>query len=84
VKLPDELSLYGATVDADAFNRMLLEIHQSMCPQWNAEQLLYHPTTNLVFVRAVQARAGEGLPEEMILRRLNNLRKRGPIDETDD
>lgn len=74
--LTDELKLYGATVDADEFNDIIQELHAVMHPAWTSEQLLYHLRDGLRYCDAVRARCGQGLPDEMILRRLNNKRKR--------
>lgn len=74
--LADELKLFGSEVDADTFNDTIHELHAVMHPAWNAEQLLYRLRDALRYCEAVRARAGQGLPDEMILRRLTNLRKR--------
>lgn len=77
MNLDDELKFYGSTMDADEFSDMIQELHAVMHPAWNAEQLLYHLRDALRYCEAVRARAGQGLPDEMILRRLNNCRKNG-------
>lgn len=78
MKLEDELKLYGAKVtDPAAFCDILADVHHAMCPSLTVEQLTFRPSLGVVYIAAVRGRAGEGLPEEMILRRLTNIRKRG-------
>jgi hypothetical protein len=78
MQLADELRLYGCECDPLEFHDILVELLHAMHPDWNQEQLLYHPTDGLGYVRAVRCRARcDGLPEEVILRRLNNIRKNG-------
>lgn len=74
--LADELKLYGSEMDANEFKDVIQELHAVMHPSWNPEQLLYHLRDALRYCEAVRARAGQGLPDEMIMRRLNNCRKR--------
>lgn len=74
--LAEELKLFGSAVDAAEFNDTIQVLHAVMHPAWNAEQLLYQLDHAKRFCEAVRAGAGQGLPDEMILRRLNNTRKR--------
>ena len=76
-KLEKELEFYGCSMPADEFNDLLADLHHNMHRGWNSEQLLYRPSYGTVFVEAVRARSSQGLPEEMILRRLRNLSKKG-------
>jgi hypothetical protein len=75
MRLESELKLFGATVGAEQFKELLADLHNALHPSWTEEQLLYHPRDGLRYCEAIRARAGQGLPDEMILRRLNNLRK---------
>lgn len=75
MKLEAELKLYGCDQDAIQFNEIVGELHAVLHPSWTFEQLLYHPRDAAQYCEAVRARCGRGLPDEMILRRLNNLRK---------
>jgi hypothetical protein len=77
MKLEDELKLYGSEMDAAEFEDVIQELHAVMHPMWSFEQLLYEPRHELRYCEAVRARAGQGLPDNMILRRLNNIRKKG-------
>lgn len=74
--LAEELKLYGSDTGAEDFNDIIGELHAVMHPMWNTEQLLYRPRDEVRYCEAVRARCGQGLPDEMILRRLNNIRKR--------
>lgn len=81
MKLEKELELYGSETDPGTFREVLQEVHAVMHPAWTAEQLLYHPRDAIRYCEAIRARAGQGLPDEMVLRRLNNIRKRGQGDD---
>ena len=73
--LDKELDLYGSQVTGADFNDILRELHKNMHPHLNTEQLLYETDAQHRFCEAVRARAGQGLPNNMILRRLQNIRK---------
>lgn len=77
--LGKELEFYGCDMDPDEFNDMLADLHHNMHREWNPEQLLYRPSYGITFVNAVRARSNQSLPEEMILRRLRNLQKKGGV-----
>lgn len=78
MKLETELKLYGCDVGADMFEETLANLMGAMFPNRNSEQLLYYPYDALRFCEAVRsATRCQGLPDEMILRRLQNIRKRG-------
>jgi hypothetical protein len=78
VTLSEELKLYNSEMEPDEFNDTLQETHTTIAPNLNAEQLMYYPTEFAApLCRAIRAKAGRRLPDEMILRRLNNLRKNG-------
>jgi hypothetical protein len=76
-RLLAELQFYGCDMDPSSFNDTLTELHLSMNPQLNPEQLLYRPYDGLRFCAAVRARTRDSLPDEMILRRLRNIQKAG-------
>jgi hypothetical protein len=79
VKLEAELLLFGSPTDAVEFEEVLQELHAVLHPSWTSEQLLYHPREALRFCEAIRARCGQGLPDEMVLRRLTNIRKRAEV-----
>lgn len=76
MKLVDELKVYGVSMAPDEFEELIEELQVLMFPSWSGEQLLYHPRDGVRYCEAIRARAGQGLPDEMILRRLNNIRKK--------
>jgi hypothetical protein len=76
-RLLTELQFYGCDLAPAAFNDLLTELHLSMNPQLNPEQLLYRPYDGLRYCAAVRARTRDSLPDEMILRRLRNIQKAG-------
>ncbi len=79
MKLEDELKLYGCEVSADEFESRLADLLAAMYPNLNTEQILYHPDNAKRYCEAVRCSVKcPGLPDEMILRRLQNIRKRGP------
>lgn len=76
MSLGKELQLYGCSMDPGDFKDLLAELHHNMHPAWSPEQLMYRPTCGIVFVNAVRSRTGcQGLPEEMVIRRLRNIQK---------
>ena len=77
MKLADELRLYGSGCDAGEFNNLIQELHAVMHPAWSIEDLCYEPRHAAIYCEAVRARAGSGLPDRMIMKRLTNCRKRG-------
>lgn len=77
ISLEKELALYGSRISDAEFNATIKKLHAAMHPQWKGEELLYEPEHGRRFCAAVRARCGEGLPDNMILRRLNNIRKKG-------
>jgi hypothetical protein len=80
--LEKELELYGCEVAANEFNELLADLHIQMHPSWTTEQLLYRPSYGITFVNAVRSKTRcHGLPEEMVLRRLQNLRKNTDFGE---
>ncbi len=78
MKLEDELKLYGCNLTPDEFEGILADLLSAMYPNVNSEQLLYDPNRALRYCEAVRSATGcKGLADEMILRRLQNIRKRG-------
>lgn len=76
--LEQELESLGVASDPIEFNKTLLSIFNRMYPGWPVEHLQNHPSHAVKFVRAVRAELGaKQLPEEFIMRRLVNIRKRG-------
>lgn len=75
--LAKELALYACDKDPAEFEDILCSLHVNMHPSWNVEELLYEPDQGKVYCDAVRARAGKGLPNRVILRRLQNVRKKG-------
>lgn len=82
MKLKDELLLFGASVPDADFEDVLVRVHANANASRTTEQLLYHPDEAKVFCHAVRARCGLGLPDEMILRRLQNVRKKGELTKS--
>lgn len=75
-RLSTELAFYGCDMTPDAFNDLLIEMLHNMAPSLGPEQMTYYPIAfGAPYVHAIRARAGKGLPEEMIIRRLRNLQK---------
>jgi hypothetical protein len=81
MSLDDELAKFGSEMSGSDFEEVIQELHAIMHPAWTFEQLLYNPSNGNRYCEAVRARAGKGRPDEMILRRLNNIRKKGRRDE---
>ncbi len=81
LKLIKELLRYGSPMSAMGFEKLLKELHEAMNPSGNIETLLYNPKEAIKFTDAVREKAGKNLPDEMILRRLQNLRKSGSLKE---
>lgn len=78
MKLEDELRLYGCNKSPTDFEDTLVTLLGAMYPQMNTEQLLYFPDLAKRYCEAVRSAVGcQGLPDEMILRRLQNIRKAG-------
>jgi hypothetical protein len=77
ISLDKELDLYGARVGATEFNDTIKKLHAVMHPHWKGEELLYEPESARRYCAAVRAKCGDGLPDNVILRRLNNIRKKG-------
>ena len=75
MKLEDELKLYGCYLDPSQFEEILADVFAGMCAGMNDEGLLYRPSDAVRYCQAIRARTSDGLPEEMILRRLINMRK---------
>jgi len=79
MRLEDELRLYGCDISAQDFESRLADLLAAMYPNMNTEQLLYYPDQAKQYCEAVRSSVKcPGLPDEMILRRLQNIRKRGP------
>jgi hypothetical protein len=77
VTLNDELTEHGSALSATEFREVLIDVWQTLAPALNMERVLYRPSLALSICGAVRARAGRRLPDEMILRHLNNTRKKG-------
>lgn len=75
MRLQEELKFYGSEWTDDKFNSLLSQVHEVLAPGLSEEQLLYQPTLAFRLCEVVRLRAGNGLPDEMILRRLQNIRK---------
>ena len=76
--LKNELTQYGCDMAPEAFEEILGDLHGVLHPALSIGELLRHPTLGLRYIEAVRYRAEcPALPEEMILRRLENLRKNG-------
>jgi hypothetical protein len=75
MRLQEELKFYGSEMTDDKFNTLLSQVHEVLAPGLSEEQLLYQPTLALRLCEVMRLRAGAGLPDEMILRRLQNIRK---------
>jgi len=79
MRLEEELRLYGCEMSPEDFESRLADLLAAMSPNLNTEQLLYYPDQAKRFCEAVRCSVKcSGLPDEMILRRLQNIRKRGP------
>ena len=78
--LDDELKQYGCEINGEEFNQMLTDLHGTMNKGLNEEQLLYDCFKGVRFVETVRDLCNcPRLSAEMILRRLNNIRKK-PIN----
>jgi len=78
MKLEEELKLYGCGLSPEQFEKRLVDLLAAMYPNLNSEQLLYYPDLASRYCEAVRCSTRcPGLPDEMILRRLQNIRKRG-------
>lgn len=75
MRLQEELKFYGSQMTDESFNTLLSQVHEVIAPALSEEQLLYQPTLALRLCEVMRLRAGAGLPDEMILRRLQNIRK---------
>lgn len=80
-KLDEELSSYGCSVTPEEFEEALSDtLAQVVGGLPNPEErLLYQPDQAKAFCNRIRDRLNcPQLPDEMILRRLQNIRKRGP------
>lgn len=75
MRLQEELKFYGSEMPDEDFNTLLSKVHEVLAPGLSEEQLLYQPTLAFRLCEIMRLRAGNGLPDEMILRRLQNIRK---------
>lgn len=75
--LREELKLHKARVGPGEFVKTIVAMHKTMFPAWTFEDLLYNPRMALRYTDAIRFRCGDQLPDDVILRRLNNLRKNG-------
>jgi hypothetical protein len=80
MKLEDELRLYGCDLTPQVFENTLANLLAALFPpNVSSEQLLHEPDRAKRYCDAVRRSTGcEELPDEMILRRLQNVRKGWP------
>lgn len=75
ITLASELKQYGAKVSAEEFNDMLQELYYAMGYVLTVDEFLCHPDEAKRFCCEVRRKVGKKLPDDMILRRLLNIRK---------
>lgn len=75
MKLADELEEFGVEMEPDEFEDALREVWFALCPASTPDAIVCDPGWRKPFVREVRLKVGRKLPEEVILRRLLNLRK---------
>jgi len=81
MKLEDELRQYDCCLSAEEFEEILEDVLRKHFPDLNTEQLLYYPDKAKRYCDLVREKTNcWKLPDEMILRRLQNIRKRGQSD----
>ena len=67
----------GGEYSEDEFRDIIQEVFAVLHPSWTDEQLLFRPPDGMRFCEAVRCRTSKGLPDELILRTLVNIRKSG-------
>ncbi len=77
VRLETRLRSLGYTDKQEEFETILADVFFALCPDWTDEELLFHPDDAKTYCHAVRCRTTKGLPDELILRALINIRKRG-------
>ena len=78
MRLDKELDQLGCDISADCFREILAGLFNGYYASWTDERLLYHPAEAIRYCEMVRsATRCNGLPDEMILRSLINLRKGG-------
>ncbi len=78
IHLKAELLRHGCGADPDEFRDVIQELKAVMYPTWTDEDLLKNPRNAIQYAEAVRCRVGcAGLPDEVILGALQNIRKAG-------
>lgn len=78
MRIEDELRLYGCDATAQAFDETLQDVFTAMFATWTIEELERRPSHGVSYVEAVRrAMQCRSLEEEMVMRRLQNIRKSG-------
>jgi len=79
MQLETELKALGSKASADDFEEGLADVFAEMFPNWTTDDLLIRPRNARDYCQAIAARfrfPKEGIADEMILRRLTNVRKK--------
>jgi hypothetical protein len=75
IKLKDELEAAGYEGSPADFRRLVRDTFSHFHTKWTDEELLFHPTSAMLFCGAIMQQAGVAVPEHIILRTLVNTRK---------
>ncbi|HMP57867.1 MAG TPA: hypothetical protein PKD86_00825 [Gemmatales bacterium] len=76
-RLVEELRSHGYQADPEAFRETLADVMFNGYGSWTIDDLLCHPEDALEYCRMVRQLTGSDLPDDLILKTLLNLRKRG-------
>ncbi len=75
-KLEDELDEFGCEMDAGRFRELLEERKATTYPTWSIDELVCHPDEAKEFCVVIRTEANcAGLPDDLILRTLMNIRR---------
>lgn len=78
MRVEEELKLYGCEITAERFENTLQDVFTAMFATWSIEELERRPSHGVAYVEAVRrAMQCVALDEEMVMRRLQNIRKCG-------
>lgn len=78
INLQKALLDHGCEMRRDDFEDMLQELHADMFPSWTDEELLYNPSQAILYINKVREKSKcFHLPDSLVLKALNNMRKRG-------
>lgn len=74
-RLEVELKDAGCNLSPKEFLDLLEERHASMHPDWTVDDLVCHPDEAKEYCEQIRAAVGAPVPDDIILRRLMNVRK---------